>query len=875
MAEYLGDGVYRVGKAERIWSCRKSVMVEAIDQVEPGIPPADSRFGWFKGAIPTPSNEGGFYVVEFLDDQKIRVLAYVDMYGRAFTTETGFERPPAQPQDLFIALAEDSSSNGTIFVRGEDGSPIACAPFTKSGSGQNAKYTIGETWYDFKGHGKRLHYYDLMTRAYLAFVYRPTLGKATLPFGIDEVYRVLAQDELLPALKAVIERANKVETDHLVTAHPVVSKLSHRLVAAGIPDLAAEDEDTELRLIRTAQYANTFFVRDMNESSALPETTIWEIEAALNLFSLTESLLQVLQSKGELASLAGCEAYLLETAAGQSIELELASELPAGKPAGEWQVRSHIATGIENMALPLRVEARFRLDLPKGIVAFEMRVPDTSMMALLFEKPEDKAAALAKRYAKQVGLLLVDIAMRSSAHIERVDLIARTIDRNGSEDIDLFSASFDRDLYERSGGFLEERKSDPSALYESLPDRTTSANRNEAASFSTAPQTDPHTEFSPEAAAAFGAKSYCDLEIFFNAELRSTAERLADAIAAATDTSSAVASVRQIEAEISAHDSNPRTAEAFTRLLRALAEGIIDPHEQNTTVNCFLGEDECMQAYRASEALMAANQPEEAVQVLISAITKLEETGHFTDNETTVYRVFDSYAARLVYNQVKAGALPAPQDCTILQDRGKETQLAPDSYAFCLFELAYLLCSRDHIDEAMRYAKKAITIAPAMSAGYRALGRIFVFNEDFASARTTLESALTLMTSPDDIAALYYHLAYTLWKSGDPETGLACYIKALQTSNAVSAACISEIEELQKDTALPLPLSEDIDRLLDEAGVPLVPTENMRTILEEGAIIALDEGLFDIARVLLSFVFRYRNDDALVGVLRSLETSLF
>lgn len=546
MAEYLGDGIYRVGKAERLWSCRKAVMDDAIDQVEPGIPPADARFGWFKGAIPTPSNEGGFYVVEFLDDQKIRVLAYVDMYGRAFTTETGFERPPAQPQDLFIALAEGSSSNGTIFVRGEDGSPIACAPFTKSGSGQNAKYTIGETWYDFKGHGKRLHYYDLMTRAYLAFVYRPTLGKATLPFGIDEVYRVLAQDELLPALKTVIERANKVETDHLVTAHPVVSKLSDRLIAAGIPDLAAEDKDAELRLIRTAQYANTFFVRDMNESSALPETTIWEIEAALNLFSLTESLLQVLQSKGELASLAGCEAYLLETAAGQSIELELASELAVGKPAGQWQARSHIAAGIENMALPLRVEARFRLDLPAGQVKFEMRVPDASMMASLFDKSEGEAAALAERYARQVGLLLVDIAMRSSARIERVD-----------------------------------------------------------------------------------------------------------------------------------------------------------------------------------------------------------------------------------------------------------------------------------------------------------------------------------------IAALYYHLAYALWKSGDPETALASYIKALQTSNVVSAACVSEIEELQKDTGLPLPLSEDIDRLLDEARVPLVPTESMRAVLEEAAITALDEGLFDIARVLLSFVFRYRNDDALVGVLRSLETSLF
>ena len=128
MAEYLGDGIYRVGKAERLWSCRKAVMDDAIDQVEPGIPPADARFGWFKGAIPTPSNEGGFYVVEFLDDQKIRVLAYVDMYGRAFTTETGFERPPAQPQAL-LATARSSCAEKTA-------APLLALPSRKVAAGK-------------------------------------------------------------------------------------------------------------------------------------------------------------------------------------------------------------------------------------------------------------------------------------------------------------------------------------------------------------------------------------------------------------------------------------------------------------------------------------------------------------------------------------------------------------------------------------------------------------------------------------------------------------------------------------------------------------------------------------------------------------------
>ena len=873
MAEYLGNGIYRIGKAERIWSCRKAVMDDAVAEVEPGIPPAHARFGWFKGAIPTPPNEG-FYVVEFLDDQKVRVLAYVDKYGRAFTTETGFELPPAQPQDLFIAFSNNSSNEGTIFVRGEDGSPLACAPFTKSGSGQNAKYTIGNTWYDFKGHGKRLHYYDLMTRAYLAFVYRPTLGKATLPFGIDNVYRTLAQDDLLPALNEVIARVNKAEADHLVTVHPAVLKLAQRLVATGVPTLTTDYEGAELRLIRTTQYANTFFVRDMSEASAVPETTIWEIEAALNLFSLAESLLQVLQAKGELASLAGCENHLLATAAGQSIELELASELPAGRQTGQWQGRSRIAAGIEGMALPLRIEVRFRLDLPKGLVKFEMRAPDTPMLVSLFDKPEGEAAMMAKRYAQQVGLLLVDVAMRSSALIEQVELAARTIGRNGAEDAPLFFASFDRDLYERSSGFKEERKGDPSVRYQNDAGQEAPASFESIEAALTQPRTDPDAILSPEVARACKAQTYRDLKIFFDAELRSVAERLADAIAAADDTADAVAKVRQIQDEMSARSSDARAAAAFTRLLRALAEGAIDPHEQNTTVNCFLGEDECMQAYRRSEALCEAGNPDEAIQVLTDAVGKIEGSGFFADSETTVYRVFDSYASRLTYNQVKAGAIPVSTDAPVLQDQGKETRLAPDSYGFCLFELANLLCSSGRDEEAARFAKKAIQITPTMSAGYRALGRVYVFKDDFANARTVLERALVLMTSPDDIAALYYHLAYVLWKSGDPETALACYIKALQTSNVVSASCISEIEELQKETALPLPLSEDIDKLLEKAEVPLVPTAEVIKALEEGAIAALDDDLFDVARSLLSFVFRYRNDDALVGVLRSLEPSL-
>ena len=272
MADYLGNGIYRIGKAERLWSCRKDVMEGAIAEVEPGIPPADARFGWFKGGIPTPSS-GGFYVVEFLDDQKVRVLAYVDMYGRAFTTNEGFERPPARTFALSIAHSEDTPNKGKIFARDREGNTVVCASYTRDRSGQNAKYTITDSWYDFGKHGKRLHYYDLMTRAYLAFVYRPTLGKATLPFGISDVYQILSKNELLPAFMRIIDRVRIAEEDPLVTVHPAVAKLRDRLVVAGIPDITQNsDAEQALRLVRTSDYANMLNFKRSSAIRKAPST---------------------------------------------------------------------------------------------------------------------------------------------------------------------------------------------------------------------------------------------------------------------------------------------------------------------------------------------------------------------------------------------------------------------------------------------------------------------------------------------------------------------------------------------------------------------------------------------------------------------------
>lgn len=873
MAEYLGDGIYRIGKAERIWSCRKGVMEASVAEVEPDIPPADACFGWFKGAIPTPHTEG-FYVVEFLEDQKVRVLAYVDMYGRAFTTQTGFERPPAQEQSLFIANSEKLLNEGGIFVRNNEGNTIRCASYSRSGSGQNAKYTITDSWYDFGDHGKRLHYYDLMTRAYLAFVYRPTLGKATLPFGIADVYHVLAHDELLPALMRIIDRVCNAEKDPLVTVHPVVTKLRDRLERTGVVELAKEeDAEHELQLIRTTRYANTFYIQA--RSPKFDDSTIWAIEAALNLFSLSESLLQILQAKSKIATLAGCEDYLLEKVSTQTVELDLATRYPDGEPDGEWQIRSHIAAGIENMELPIRTETHFALDLSAGIVAFDLHVPDEQMFIDLFADQIERPSEAAKRYAMHVGLLLADIAFRASTRVNEVFLNATPIKRENTPDSMFFCASFDRSTYQETSAFEVSREGDPTPLYTQTNTKGCSTAFERIRHETNGLLLRTEASLTNQVAVRFAAKSVHDLEVYFNAEERKLAERLADAIAATNTAAEAVAAVRTIQAEaLVKNGENTLLDEAFTRLLAALAQGTIDPHEQNSTVDCFLGGDACAQAYRNAQALNDAGEHEKAITVLANAITNINESPRYADNDTTVYRVFDSFASRMIYNLMKANELPAPKHSSAQADAGKETRLLPDSYVLCLLELAGLKGIQGQFSEALRIAKHTMRLTPTIGAAYRAKAQIETMMGDLKGAAETLKACLISVVPPDDIASAYYQLGLALRRSDDPDAALLCLIKAIMTSTMVAPACIEEINEMQEERATPLPLSDDVDGLLAQAGIPCAPSETMLDALQEGAVAALDAGFFDVARSLLTFVFNYRSDDAIVNVIRSLEDSV-
>ena len=133
-----------------------------------------------------------------------------------------------------------------------------------------------------------------------------------------------------------------------------------------------------------------------------------------------------------------------------------------------------------------------------------------------------------------------------------------------------------------------------------------------------------------------------------------------------------------------------------------------------------------------------------------------------------------------------------------------------------------------------------------------------------------LEEGLLIAVQPSDIAMAYYQLAYVLWKAGRPQAGAACYLKSLMTSSSMAMQATAELQELVEETGVALPPREVVDEELAKHAVPVAPTAEVLEALGSGASAAVDVGMFPVARNLLALRLRYRPDDALVNVLRSL-----
>lgn len=860
---------------------------------------APLAYGWVERALPVPRTGGG-YVVEFVDAEHVRLLAYVDPFGRAFSVDEPVQAPPACDPDLQIAKVadadEDGAEVGEVFVAdGGDppGRDVAHYRLVKGA------YDVDDTWFDFGAHATGIDYVELMARSYLAFVHRPSLGAPAVPTsGIARVLEGLSANTPLSDLQEFAREVRHAKADPRLQLPALIECLATWLEEAGLDAIAARRvPDDAVRLVRSTTYAHMRYLAPTDDDGAVGRHALWALEAVLNRFALVEEALDDCPEDADMDACLLADETIREQVALQHVAGGTPHGAPEGEPGGAWALRCAIGMVIEQLRLPYRVEATFAVDEAAGAVAFDLTVPDASLMprggGRLGGRLANDADSVARRYAMHVALLLAAETFKASAQVKQVNVTARALSRDegaasGSGDgaasdarahVDaaepaLFCFSLDRGTWERTDGFMDARANDPRpflascGMHEDVKDAPALVCSDVMApvlAMRGLPEAGD-AELGRSERAALGARAAREVRIEYDAAYRRMAEELADRLTCAEGTLDAISMVREVQsAAVSRTDE--RAASGCTRLMTALAEGTLDAHDQNAAVGLFLGEDRCLVALGRAHGL-AERDPDAAASVLADAIAEASALDGFVDGRTTVYRSFDSYAGRVLYNLARAGRPGLARRAAA--DAGKQVELVPDSFYLCHLELVQLLeRSFDRSDEALRYGQRAVELAPATASGFRQLGRAYMLVGDMESAEKVLCEGLLMAVQPADIAILYYQLAYVLWKLGRANAGATCYLKSLSSAPTVAVQATSELQRLMSEASVNVPSHDEVDARLREAGIPVAPTDAVLDALEAGAAAAADAGLAPVARGLLAVRLRYRPDDALLNVLRS------
>ena len=891
---------------------------------------ASSRsYGWVCRSLPAPDSAGR-YVVEFVGDREVRILAYIDGFGRAFSTGEPLDAPPAREPDLQFARFDEQSERGVldgcVEVRSADGQWVPAALFRREGG----RYALYDTWFDFGRNGAGLTYLDAMARCYLAFVHRPSLGAPAVPArgfdGIEELF------DRLPALAALRKARSDIMRAHRDPAlkPPVLAvALARWLEEAGLDALALAPADS-LRLVRTAHYADIYYLGTNEEGKELPASQVWALQNALNRYLLVKEELGERASRADEAEVLACERRVVEAFAqgpvaeclrdaggdgsGEKEDSEAeAAGGPGGDLPGEWDLRCALARAAELLRAPLRFEVAFRADVRAGIVGMRALVPGPSAMPLRFwdgsaravrEAAEADRVDQAVRYAGHLAVLFAAKAFAASPRIERFEFAAyalgdavlagsagEVLSAFGEDDADApggGDSPLSPDLFAAFGrkGFFEGAEAaaadDPrgflsafgAAFAADAPDPAAPAFPDPFRSVAALPSARRRAdspecrdaELPPAARAVLGARWMHDVRIDSDALHRRLAERLANRL---SRTESATDAIHVVMRQRDRAD-DPFVDRACTRLMAALAEGAADPGDQNTVVDSFLGDDPCRDALNRARALVGAGDADGAAHILSQAAWEAEAGGRYADDAEVVHRNFDGYASRVLYNLVRAGSLPRFGELA-QADRDRLVELVPDTLVRCHLEAVKLLeRSFSGMDSALAHARRAVELAPASPTPRCLLARVYMLMGDMASATASLEAALSLATQPVDIAVAYYQLAYTRWKGGDARAGAACYVKSMTTAPIMAAQAAVELQDLLGQEGLGLPRRSGTDEELERLGVPLAPAADVLDALQLAAAGAMDADLFPVARSLLATCLHYRPDDALMGVLRSL-----
>jgi tetratricopeptide (TPR) repeat protein len=622
---------------------------------------------------------------------------------------------------------------------------------------------------------------------------------------------------------------------------------------------------------------------------------------------------------------------LANSICAQSAPIDQPLDLEAGEvPDGEWAVRRSIATAIESLQLPYRLEQHFRTNVADGNVVFQVALTPEQVFPSsmyvdgigLVHSSREMRRKVASAYAQRLAILLAATAFRSSRRIKHAWVVG-TVD-NATTHRCYLCVDFDRwrfarldlahvdDLRRAMRPFVPNMRVEDGIL---RPVEQT-ADLDEA-------RFSPAWRFMPvelssrrlpkEAAAALGTQSVSGLGIEEASDRQIVAGNILLHLADAGEKDATQRNVRTV-LDFTRDDPDPTVRDAGERLVKSMVSGTSPTDPEAIGPERVFG-DPLSRAAERGRDLLSKRDAAGAVAVLEPVLDHLDRTGAYADGKGVVWRYFGSYVDRALYNRKYASD-------------GRALLLAPDSYFAALFYASVAQVMLHHPQRALTHARRLVELAPLDNHAVLQLVRCLEECGSMDEAQEVLTGFLRDAHDPESIGLGYYRMASFMWNKGNLLAAQACYQSAMSFMPSITPIVVMEVAGLQqpqvtqvagtdaqdaqdaqspaddasgdageKDDApdaqapadaqsaqvlgspaqqgairpLTQPLSqEEIEATLGYHDIPVAPTPQVSQTVMECTRASVDAEVFPVARNFVNVLAAFDQDDVTLDVMDSL-----
>ena len=174
------------------------------------------------------------------------------------------------------------------------------------------------------------------------------------------------------------------------------------------------------------------------------------------------------------------------------------------------------------------------------------------------------------------------------------------------------------------------------------------------------------------------------------------------------------------------------------------------------------------------------------------------------------------------------------------------------------------------LDAAEAQARACIELAPTSAPAYNDLITCFAEGDHYDRIIDVAREALRVAVTGNDIAYVYYRLAFAYWQTGRLPEALACYLRVPEAS-PMGEAALRERNDLVSEMGNSVPGSDwDPVACLRTAGVPLAPLDDVMEVVGRALIELCDANMPLAAAPLASLVASTQRNDILHAVAASL-----